>query len=763
MSARSWLQRTHSFHHIGPSDGLGGISTDWTNPIIILQKSADPATSGLQIPSRPTSSNESVTRSGTYSLPDIMSDKGCLKQHLLSAKQEFSTENGDKLMNNSLNENLSDVKQLDRGISSHQFMECVDVLELFKVNKKLFLEILQDPDVQAAKNFHVQLNSNKKVGLKKSVSFPLADSPSTKFLRPSTIEHKQKEIWSFPKEKKFPAGIEVPMFVASKDSHDKPMGLRPEDSGVFAVTQEINFSSFVSSQGTNKHGWHQSFMIHLKYVMKKIKHMLKESKKEDKHTSMNTIPYGVPSGCKLSTDEKDAPARLKEVTTHLDGKENSGSYHDTNGSDNDLSKGQLPHIRRISSLNESADRYARLFEFSLTKKAKWHDFQSKSLKLTNEDKFTSTGNSLKTVRRRLSLPDLESFCPLPNETSHNSIHSGIPFKTSTDYDTNAENVIHNDLKSESICVAIKQFEPREAVEDAEFKKNIVEEANSCDYDENSGDPTAVIEEEVATVGELHEDRVEQEKQSPASVLEDHFQDEIAGQTEYLVSKGCEVDSGLICIDEPNISINLQDGSSRNSLTGCCSSADRGNDENAYAVAVDHSVLFELNEPDDTDFNYVRDVLEVSGFIEQGCLGTWHSLDQPLSPTLFKELEAYLNHELECSSEDVGSNCDHQLLFDLINEVLLQIYKSSLAYFPESFSFTQRVRPLPKGNHTLEEVWKRISWYRSTALKTTQSLDDIVAQDMAKDDGWMNLQLDVEDIALDLEDLIFDELLDEVMR
>ncbi|KAF2300355.1 hypothetical protein GH714_012337 [Hevea brasiliensis] len=182
-----------------------------------------------------------------------------------------------------------------------------------------------------------------------------------------------------------------------------------------------------------------------------------------------------------------------------------------------------------------------------------------------------------------------------------------------------------------------------------------------------GDPTAVIEEEVATVGELHEDRVEQEKQSPASVLEDHFQDEIAGQTEYLVSK------------------------------------------------------------DDTDFNYVRDVLEVSGFIEQGCLGTWHSLDQPLSPTLFKELEAYLNHELECSSEDVGSNCDHQLLFDLINE-----FGKELAGI-------------------------------GAALKTTQSLDDIVAQDMAKDDGWMNLQLDVEDIALDLEDLIFDELLDEVMR
>lgn len=224
-----------------------------------------------------------------------------------------------------------------------------------------------------------------------------------------------------------------------------------------------------------------------------------------------------------------------------------------------------------------------------------------------------------------------------------------------------------------------------------------------------------------------------------------------------------MDPALICNDEPNTSIDLEDRSSINSLTGCCSSADRENNENAYGVAGDHSVHFESNELDDNDFNYVRDVLEVSGFMEQGCLGTWHSLDQPLLPTLFKELESYLHHELECSSEDIGCNCDHQLLFDLINEVLIQIHGTSLAYFPEPFSFTQRLRLSPKGNHNLEEVWKRITWYRSTGLKTKQSSDNILARDIAKYDSWMNLQADVEDIALDLEDLIFDELLNEVMH
>ncbi|XP_021648023.2 uncharacterized protein LOC110640819 isoform X2 [Hevea brasiliensis] len=786
-SARSRLQRTHSIHHLGTSDGLDGISSDWTNPIIILHKSADPAASGLQIQSLPKSPKEKVTYSGKYNLSDTMNDQGCLKQHFLSEKQELSAEKGDKLMNASLNRNFSDAKQLFRGISSAGFMEYVDVLELFKVNKKLFLEILQDPDVQAANNIHVQLNSHKTVRLKKSGSFPLADSPSTRFLRPSTLEHKQKEIWSYPREENFPAKIEVPKFVASnssEDSQDKPMGFKSDDSGVLAVTQETDFSSFASSKGSNKHGWHQSFMIHLKDVMKKIKHTLKESKKEDNHSSINTILHGVPSSCKLSTDEKDTPVRLKEFITHIDGKENFRSCHETNDSDNDLSKGRLAHIRRISSLNESVYQYARLFEFSLTKEAKWHDYQSKSLKLTNEDKFPSTGYSFKSFRRRLSLPDLESFCPLPNETSHNSLHSGMPIKTSFDYDTNAENYSCNNLKSVSIGVDRKQFEPPESFEQAELQKNMVEGPNSCKQNENSGDPIVGIVEEISNIGEQYEETVEPEKQKcspcqdqekgsaiifseehdqkgPNSVTKEHFKDEITSQTECLVSEGCELESGLVCIDEPNTSVDLQDRSSRGSWTGC-SSLDCEKDENAYTMAGDHPFHFESNELDDTDFSYVRDVLEVSGFIEQGCLGTWHSLEQPLSPTLFKELEAYLHRELECSSEDVGSNCDHQLLFDLINEVLLQIYESSLAYFPNSSS-TLRLRPLPKGNHTLEEVWKRISRHRSPRLKKEQSLDDIVARDLAKYDNWMNLQLDVEDIALDLEDLIFDELLDEVMR
>jgi hypothetical protein len=122
----------------------------------------------------------------------------------------------------------------------------------------------------------------------------------------------------------------------------------------------------------------------------------------------------------------------------------------------------------------------------------------------------------------------------------------------------------------------------------------------------------------------------------------------------------------------------------------------------------------------------------------------------------------LHKELESSSEDVAYNCDHLLMFDLINEELLEIYNSLLAYFPKLFSFTQRVSPLPRGKHVIEEVWKRISWYRKSRSEMEQSTEDIVARDWEKGDGWMKLRLDAEDVALDLEDLIFDELVDEVL-
>jgi hypothetical protein len=207
------------------------------------------------------------------------------------------------------------------------------------------------------------------------------------------------------------------------------------------------------------------------------------------------------------------------------------------------------------------------------------------------------------------------------------------------------------------------------------------------------------------------------------------------------------------MDEPDTSAYQQTKSSTGSLPAFGSIVTPESVEN-------HFLHFHL---DDADFNYVRLVLELSGFNKTEHLGTWYSLEQPLSPSLFKELEALLHPELEDYGEENECSCDdHRLLFDLINDTLLEVYERSFTYFPKAFSFNHHIRPMPKGHHLLEEVWERLSSHLSLRPELDQSLDDVVARDMTKGAGWMNLQFDNECVALELEDLIFDELLDELI-
>ncbi|WCJ41229.1 hypothetical protein M5689_022111 [Euphorbia peplus] len=727
MSARSQIQKTASFRRLRSSDSLGGIATDWSSPIIVLEKSTDATESGLR-----------------------------------KSPGTFSSEIGDRLVDSSLNKSYSDATMLSREISRRRIMECMDVLEVFKINKKMFLEILQDPtDVKAAKDFHVQLTSNTKARLKKSGSFPLPRSPDNRHLRPSTLEHKSRETWSFQKGEKLNADGQVPQSIEAKSLEDflhMPKNGQANDTVVLAVSEELSISPSQLSHGSNKHGRHQSFMGHLKYMMKKIKHGLGDRKKQNNHISADALLYRVPSRRTLTTDEKEMPGTLEELAARQDGAENPRSSHETSSSATVPSRARLSHMRRVSSLSESMDRYARLFEYGSTRETKWHEQKSKSLRVSSEDRIAETGYRIKSFKRRLSLQDIDS-----NEFTHESLQSDIRLKTVTDDDELTKNGSHRDSSLSRILVDGAHFDPVDAVKESELHEDTVEEVNSYDKNECPSDFISGMKEESLNTQELYEPEKqtnedidctecssgEHEERSRVLDLVSCFEDYITGQT--TVSKGSELDCRQNSMDEVNSSVDHSNG------------ADCENDEIPPLMIQNHLLHPEIEEVDDEDFNYVKDVLEVSGLIQQGYLGSWHSLDQPLSPTLFKELEAYLQDELEYPSEDVDSICDHhQLLFDSINEILLEVYGSSLAYFPKNLCLDQRVCPLPKGNHIVEEVWKRLNWYRSPKSKMDQSLDDIVARDLAKDESWMNLQLDLEDIALDLEDWIFNELLDEII-
>ncbi|CAN0854140.1 Protein TRM32 [Linum grandiflorum] len=181
-----------------------------------------------------------------------------------------------------------------------------------------------------------------------------------------------------------------------------------------------------------------------------------------------------------------------------------------------------------------------------------------------------------------------------------------------------------------------------------------------------------------------------------------------------------------------------------------------------------SLRFQFESINDADFNYVKDILDLSGFLDQDCASIlWHSLDEPLSPLVYKEMESLLKYEEGGNADDDNNNNNssrsihRRLLFDMVNEELLGIFESSLTYFPKPLLHSSQCRPMPKGKRVLEQVWKRISERMVPDTKEI-SLFDIFWKEMNRGDGWMNIQFDCEDVALELEDMIMDQLVEEIL-
>lgn len=165
---------------------------------------------------------------------------------------------------------------------------------------------------------------------------------------------------------------------------------------------------------------------------------------------------------------------------------------------------------------------------------------------------------------------------------------------------------------------------------------------------------------------------------------------------------------------------------------------------------------------DDDFTYVKQILERSGFIKNGFQQTWFSSNQPLDPFIFQEIESQYFHDPELFAEDFNELSHRLLIFDLVDDVLLTMYERLLTYYPKSLSSSCHIHPAPTGLRVLDEVWKRVSRLVNLKPDMFEPLDYIVSRDLGNDDSWMNLQLDSECVALDLEDLILDEVLEEVL-
>ncbi|KAF3330006.1 Protein TRM32 [Carex littledalei] len=152
----------------------------------------------------------------------------------------------------------------------------------------------------------------------------------------------------------------------------------------------------------------------------------------------------------------------------------------------------------------------------------------------------------------------------------------------------------------------------------------------------------------------------------------------------------------------------------------------------------------VDESDAAYFLYMKDILAKSGLMGS----EWYSSEQPVIDPAFLELEP-------------DSGPDQVLLFDLLNEALLDAYESSLlsgTWVPRCGFVT---RQLHLGERMIEEVWARLKRQLNSFVEV--AIEDVVAADFLKNrDGWMDLNYDSELVGLDLEDWIVEDLIDEIV-
>lgn len=382
-------------------------------------------------------------------------------------------------------------------------------------------------------------------------------------------------------------------------------------------------------------------------------------------------------------------------------------------------KDKQNHFKRASSLNESMDRYAQLLEHSFNK-----DYilpKSKSLRLTNEDEFGCGRSAPKSLRKNHSVQNLESCHSLQNEVCTEAPDSGLQSITSVDNNKYMAGDSEDD------------FSPRAShdLRGDMIEPEVQEGISHCGRKVGSTEIT---------------------RTGPAEpVLQTTSCD--GDLTKPLELEGLEFKPGCCDLEGLDSDVNPE----RTSIENITSEASISlvNPENVGDTGSKNEVAKHTYEKETSGFSGAK-------FPKLTCDSPGH----PLDPSALEEvLQAYLIRESADISKEPGEgSCDRKIQSDLGNEALLKMLERSSVHWPRALSCSCHIPPMPTWNHILEEV--RVSTRHTLRPRQElwgQWLDSAVSRDMTRDaNDWMNLQFESENVGLELEDLIFCQLLEDTL-
>ncbi|XP_019414417.1 PREDICTED: uncharacterized protein LOC109326185 [Lupinus angustifolius] len=768
---KSQLTRADSIHHL-EADPLTELLSTAESPEPVLETFQNhSAADTLEVMSpvfskKPVTNNEKCVDCGTMFSSDILEKNMDHKHHkqCTNTSNFFSSPNeGDP------EEKLINAKILTTDVSPHLFKDFLDALDIINTNKDYLLNYIQDPGSPLPFHSHNELKFSGK-RRSNSISFPVfASSSGSKDSEHGQVINKMVDDWFDAKGENKKSS----MFDFTEDYH--PPSQCISTSG--KVDQYLNpgFATSVSSQDPN-----HVKTNHFKDLRHKLKRLIEENKNEKYRITMDAVLDKIPRGSNLSKNVKKLfHDKFKDPTTNGEGKESARSGFRRSLSSNSFNKRQLS--MRTSSLKESSRIYSQLYETCFNTDIKYP--KPEKLKLKAEDK-NSILKTPKSFKRFLSLPNLKSYfhqseehsVPSSPQSSNKQFCEKIRSTSFNDEKRSIE--IGDDLKSHVLPTTFADNIILESILNADQKNLLVRSASRVGLDaainEGKDDMTVAID----AVRNLRDsDAAPSSGQDTGPATESSAIQVDANSV--ISSVACFLDA-MFEIDKLNATeeSELQPGPADEMDGDVAEQQEPEVDHTEVAENEDSFMKFgnlsksfnyeipyiEVEESHKAAYNYVKKVLELSGFNANESNGIWYSNNQLVDPSIYEELEGCLLLDPDCSGNcDEDGQCNHMLLFDIINEGLLEIFGKSYSYYPRPLSSLSHVHPLPIGDNVLHKVWTLIRWYlNSPSSEVYASLDYYVSRDLAKNDGWMNLQFDSEFVGLELDDFIFDDLLDEII-
>ncbi|GLT84612.1 hypothetical protein SLE2022_028330 [Rubroshorea leprosula] len=153
----------------------------------------------------------------------------------------------------------------------------------------------------------------------------------------------------------------------------------------------------------------------------------------------------------------------------------------------------------------------------------------------------------------------------------------------------------------------------------------------------------------------------------------------------------------------------------------------------------------------TVFKYIKAVLQASNL-------NWDELYiKSLSSDLL--LDSNVLDEVEFCPNQLFH--DQNLLFDCVNEVLMEICGHYMGCSPWVSFVKPNVRPIPNMKNTIQEVMDGVYWHL-LPMPLSRTLDQIVKKDMGKTGTWLDLRHDTESFGVEMGEAILEDLMEEII-